>query len=152
MSALLAASEVTLEQARAAALVLLQRGTPAVGNISLQTLSQMAAGSPPYEPKRYSPAEVRMARAMLALGAELARKSEVPEGLVAVEGTLARTPDGRYLVLGDPEPEKEGAEECEHDCDVMGCSSFSHVVLRLVDASWYYDMRDQRERAKRGEP
>jgi hypothetical protein len=34
----------------------------------------------------------------------------------------------RIIVCGDPQDEDE--EECNHNCDYMGCTSVSHVILR----------------------
>ena len=48
----------------------------------------------------------------------------VPEG-TRWAGTLWITPDGEWVLTGQP-------RSMEHNCDEMGCTSVSHVVARYT--------------------
>lgn len=62
--------EATLADVRRAYPVLLERGVEQIAGFTVSSLAVMAAGSPIHEPTRYSDAEVRLARALLVIGAE----------------------------------------------------------------------------------
>jgi hypothetical protein len=60
----------------------------------------------------------------------------IPKGAKLVE---AYETDAEIIVLGEPETEPEGLsdaeyrawEETSHNCDAMGCATFSHVAYRF---------------------
>jgi hypothetical protein len=46
----------------------------------------------------------------------------IPEGAELVEAYLT---DKELIVIGEP------PQDDSHDCDAMGCSTFSHVIYRI---------------------
>lgn len=62
-----------------------------------------------------------------SLQAELAKQGlGIPKGARLIE---AWEHDGHLIVTGIPVAHED--EEAGHNCDTMGCSSASHVVLRV---------------------
>lgn len=62
-----------------------------------------------------------------SLQATLAKQGlRIPKGARLVE---AWEHNGHLVVMGTPAREED--EETGHNCDAMGCSSVSHVVLRV---------------------
>lgn len=58
------------------------------------------------------------------------RKDLIPSGARLVE---AYETQHEIIVCGDPPDEPEGTpEENWHNCDAMGCGSFSHVIHRFT--------------------
>ena len=63
-------------------------------------------------------------------------KSVIPEGGKLIEAYETAT---GFAILGDPEDEPEGLTEEQlsawyetaHNCDAMGCGTFSHVIYRF---------------------
>lgn len=52
-------------------------------------------------------------------------KRFIPKGARLVEAYISET--GEIIVVGEPNPEDEN-----HNCDEMGCSTFSHVIYRAL--------------------
>lgn len=56
----------------------------------------------------------------------------VPEGWVGLEvdGVYVNLSTNQLIVTGEP------IEESEHNCDVMGCSTFYHTLVRCEIPEW----------------
>lgn len=54
-------------------------------------------------------------------------RSGVPDGWWPVE---AWTDGAQIVIVGRPSLDENIPEDQQHDCDLMGCGSFSHVIAR----------------------
>lgn len=96
-------------------------GVTAICDTSLGELGRIAAGSPEYEPTRYTPAEVRLAWAVLVLRAALLPGEEFGKGLLAgAEARIRALEDdhaARREARVDAEQElREVADSLENVC------------------------------------
>lgn len=55
-------------------------------------------------------------------------KERIPENALLCEAYVCNK---ELIVLGDPDWNGRDGDESGHNCDLMGCGSLSHVVLRL---------------------
>lgn len=55
-------------------------------------------------------------------------RDQVPENATPVEAYETAT---HWIILGTPSEEEDENSPRYHDCDTMGCGTFSHVIARL---------------------
>lgn len=121
--------EATMEEVRRAYPALLEAGVSAVAGHSLSSLVVMAKGSPSYEPSRYSPAEVRLARALLVTAASaLSRPETQTQPAEPTVSSLALS--AAYAVLSHAHPVEgpHGGESWRLQADR---TEISHVLELL---------------------
>jgi len=58
--------------------------------------------------------------------------SFIPVGAKLIEAIEAYETEKEYKILGEPpDYDEQLSEELQHNCDKMGCGTFSHVIIRI---------------------